>query len=73
MTSAYSQIATNPTFALPRWELATWADYLCYCDRPALERVKIFFNQGYLFIEMGTEGINHALANFTRTRGGDRL
>jgi Uma2 family endonuclease len=60
MTSAYSQIATNPTFALPRWEPAIWADYLCYCDQPALERVKIFFNQGYLFIEMGTEGINHA-------------
>jgi Uma2 family endonuclease len=62
MTSAYSIIPTNSNLAtvLPKWQAATWADYLDYCDRSTPERARIFFNQGYLFIEMGTEGINHA-------------
>ncbi|MGK7943298.1 MAG: Uma2 family endonuclease [Microcystaceae cyanobacterium] len=42
------------------WYPATWEDYLTYRDDPTIEKIKLFFNQGYLFIEMGGEGINHA-------------
>ncbi|HEY9638290.1 MAG TPA: Uma2 family endonuclease [Coleofasciculaceae cyanobacterium] len=46
--------------AIPRWQPATWEDYLACCDNPNLEEVRLFFNQGYLFVDMGNEGINHA-------------
>ncbi|MGK7930379.1 MAG: Uma2 family endonuclease [Microcystaceae cyanobacterium] len=45
------------------WHPATWEDYLTYRDDPSIEKIKLFFNQGYLFIEMGGEGINHAKFN----------
>jgi Uma2 family endonuclease len=48
---------------LPQWFPATWDDYVACCeqavgDRP--EHFRIFFNQGYLFVDMGWEGIDHA-------------
>jgi Uma2 family endonuclease len=43
-----------------KWQPATWEDYLVYRDNPTTERVRLFFNENYLFVEMGTEGINHA-------------
>ncbi|HBK23604.1 MAG TPA: Uma2 family endonuclease [Planktothrix sp. UBA10369] len=43
-----------------KWQTATWDDYLAYRDHPNLERVKLFYQEGYLLIEMGAEGINHA-------------
>jgi hypothetical protein len=48
---------------LPQWQPATWEDYLvCWekatGDRP--DHFRIFFNQGYVFVDMGWEGINHA-------------
>lgn len=45
---------------LPRWQLASWDDYVACRDNPSLERVRLFFNQGYLLVGMGSEGINHA-------------
>lgn len=45
----------------PKWQKATWDDYLIYRDNPNLEKVKLFFNRGYLFIDTGAEGINHSL------------
>lgn len=58
MTSAYSIITniSNLATTLPRWQPATWADYLGYYDRPIPERARLFFNQGYLLVEMGTKG-----------------
>lgn len=44
----------------PKWELATWEDYLRYRDDPNPEIVRLFFNGNYLFVDMGNEGINHA-------------
>jgi Uma2 family endonuclease len=47
----------------PQWQAATWEDYLACCQRAESEQAesfKIFFNQGYLFIDMGWEGIDHA-------------
>ena len=46
--------------AIPKWQPATWEDYLAYRDDPTSEKVRLFFNQGYLFVDMGSEGINHA-------------
>ena len=46
--------------SIPRWQPATWEDYLAYCEDPNLDEVRVFFNQGYLFVDMGNEGINHA-------------
>jgi len=42
---------------------ATWEDYLAYINNPNLEDFNISFNQGYLWIDMGNEGINHARFN----------
>ncbi len=58
----YSTLATrHPANTLPQWQPATWSEYLADRDEPNLERVKLFFNEGYLLIEMGAEGINHAI------------
>lgn len=45
---------------IPQWKSATWEDYLRYRDDPTTERVRLFFNGNFLFIEMGGEGINHS-------------
>ena len=49
--------------SLPKWEPATWEDYLRDRDDPTLERVRLFFNQNYLFVDIASEGINHASVN----------
>ena len=53
-----------------QWQAATWDDYLADRDHPTLERVKIFYQDGYLWIEMGSEGINHASMSDLLTRHG---
>jgi hypothetical protein len=58
--------AEKPTInlAFPQWQTATWDDYLAWRDNPNLEQdVRLFFNQGYLWADMGNEGINHARFN----------
>ena len=52
----------NSTVAIEftQWQPATWEDYLIQRDVSTLERVRLFFNGNYLFVDMGTEGINHA-------------
>lgn len=57
-TAAATQIA--PSNTLPQWQQATWEDYLAYRDAPISEQVRLFFNGNYLFVDMGSEGINHA-------------
>ncbi|OCQ94624.1 hypothetical protein BCD67_03875 [Oscillatoriales cyanobacterium USR001] len=65
MTTLISQ--TRPKVKsnqFPKWQPATWEDYLVYRDDPKLDdRVGLFFNDNYLFVDMGNEGINHARAN----------
>lgn len=52
------------TLALPQWQPATWDDYVAWRDNPDLDKdVRLFFNQGYLWVDMGNEGINHARFN----------
>ncbi len=45
---------------LPQWQSATWEDYCGYRDDRNLEKVRIFFNHNYLYLDMSNEGINHA-------------
>lgn len=47
----------------PQWQPATWKDYLACCEDPALEQARLFYHQGYLLIDRGNEGINHARFN----------
>ncbi|MBE9143423.1 Uma2 family endonuclease [Planktothrix mougeotii] len=47
----------------PQWQPATWEDYLGYVNNRSLETVNITFDQGYLWIDMGNEGINHSNVN----------
>lgn len=46
----------------PRWIPATWADYLAACEEAGAKQVdhfRVYFNQGYLFVDTSWEGINH--------------
>jgi Uma2 family endonuclease len=55
-------IRTSPDL-IPHWQAATWEDYLACCQRAEAEQTeafRIFFNQGYLFVDMGWEGIDHS-------------
>jgi Uma2 family endonuclease len=42
------------------WQSGTWEDYLVLRDTPDVERIRVFFNEGWLWSEMGSEGMNHA-------------
>jgi len=54
------QIKTKFQHNLSQWQPATWEDYLHYRDAANDEEVRLFFNDNYLFVDMGSEGINHA-------------
>jgi Uma2 family endonuclease len=61
MTAAIDRIAQTDETTLHLWQPATWEDYVFYRDRPDRERMRLFFNHGYLLvIDMGKEGIDHA-------------
>jgi Uma2 family endonuclease len=53
----------HSTVTLRQWQPAAWEDYVACRDDLSLERVRLFFNQGYFWIDMGSEGINHARVN----------
>lgn len=61
--SIFSAISTADTTQIPQWQPASWEDYLRNRDDPTLEKVGLFFNGHYLFVDMGNEGINHASVN----------
>ncbi len=43
-----------------RWHRATWADYVALRDDESPERMRLAFNEGWLWVTMGAEGISHA-------------
>jgi len=43
-----------------KWQPATWEEYLSYRDAPLTDRIRLYFYQNRLLIEMGSEGINHS-------------
>lgn len=58
-----TSLLTLPTAnSFPRWQPATWEDYVQVRDRLPEGSASLFFNQGYLLVEMG-EGISHASLN----------
>ncbi|MBW4481718.1 MAG: Uma2 family endonuclease [Tildeniella torsiva UHER 1998/13D] len=58
--------ATSPAKTASRkipqdqWHRATWADYVALRDDPSPERIKLAFNEGWLWVTIGAEGISHA-------------
>jgi len=58
--STPTSIQTVNARDFPKWQPATWEDYLTWRDAPTPERIRLFFNQNQLLIDMGSEGINHA-------------
>jgi Uma2 family endonuclease len=57
---ASTTVTSTTQSALPQWIPATWDDFIAYCEDPTLDEVRVFFDRGYLFVDMGNEGINHA-------------
>ena len=48
---------------IPQWVPATWADYIAACEEAEAKQVehfRVYFNQRYLFVDMGWEGISHS-------------
>jgi Uma2 family endonuclease len=60
MTTTSSAKTATPPPLQDQWQRATWADYVALRDDPSPERIKLAFNQGWLWVTMGSEGINHA-------------
>ena len=62
MTTSTPTITSKAlTKTLHLWKPATWEEYLAYRDDPTNDRMRLFFNRGYLLvIDMGWEGIDHA-------------
>jgi Uma2 family endonuclease len=58
MTTSLPTLLTTPP--LHQWFSATWADYVALRDAPRRDRLRLFFNQGWMWIDMGGEGINHS-------------
>lgn len=55
-------VRSSPAEA-PQWVLATWADYIAACEAAETQEAdyfRVYFNQSYLFVDMGWEGISHA-------------
>ena len=58
-----SPITNNQPLQLPplrQWQPATWENYTALRDLPGLEQMKLIFNKGWLWVDMGGEGINHS-------------
>ena len=60
-------IAANQTIAaspiLPEWRKASWEEYVQHRDRSQTKWTRVFFNDGYLWVDEMGEGINHARIN----------
>jgi len=47
----------------PQWVPATWADYVAACEEAEAKQIdhfRVYFNQRYLYVDMGWEGISHS-------------
>ena len=63
MTSTTAKFIVSQVGEIPQWQAATWEDYVAACEDPSLEEARIFFYEGYLWIDMGNEGPQHARFN----------
>ncbi|PZO18624.1 MAG: Uma2 family endonuclease [Leptolyngbya foveolarum] len=58
-----SSPARKSSEEIPQWVPATWADYIAACEEAEAQQVdhfRVYFNQRYLFVDMGWEGISHS-------------
>lgn len=55
-------ILEQPLLSIPiaQWQPATWEDYLKICEDHYLDDIRVIFDQGSIWIDMGNEGINHS-------------
>jgi Uma2 family endonuclease len=53
-------VATKPAQRQQAWRQATWQDYERLRDEQQGDRCRLFFENDYLWVEMGAEGINHS-------------
>ena len=60
MTASIPTVIRSVPNLLRQWQPATWEDYLALRDDPSPERTRLFFDRGWLWVDMGEEGINHA-------------
>ncbi|MBD2022391.1 Uma2 family endonuclease [Leptolyngbya sp. FACHB-36] len=58
--TAFTSTADRSSIPLRQWHRATWEDYVALRDASIPKRMRLAFNQGWLWIDMGGEGINHA-------------
>ena len=63
MTSTTAKFIVSQVGEIPQWQAATWEDYIAACEDPSLEEARIFFYEGYLWIDLGNEGPQHARFN----------
>jgi hypothetical protein len=53
LTPSANQTTLNSQFT--QWKPPTWEDYLGYRDDSTTKRVRLFFNNNYLFVALGSE------------------
>ena len=63
MVTAGKTTQIIPSTSIPNWQPASWEDYLRDRDDPDPRISRLFFNQNFLFVDLGSEGINHASVN----------
>ena len=60
--SALETVKPQPTLVTGQWQPAAWENYEHYRDRLDADQFRLFFHQDHLLIvEMGWEGIDHAI------------
>ena len=60
MTISLTKDSSYPAIILREGRPARWDDYVTLRDDVALERARLFFNEGWLWVDMRAEMINHA-------------
>ncbi|MBP0010576.1 MULTISPECIES: Uma2 family endonuclease [unclassified Roseofilum] len=59
MTSLVCDLRQNQ-HPLEVWQPSSWENYQVWRDRDCAERIKLYYYQHQLLVEMGSEGINHS-------------
>ncbi len=58
-----AKVSSESAIAIPppgQWHPASWKNYITLRDAAMTERMKLAFNQGWLWVNMGGVGINHS-------------
>lgn len=63
MTYTTPKFIVSQVGEIAQGQAATWEDYVAACEDPNFEQARIYFHEGYLWIDMGNEGPQHARFN----------